>query len=191
FPETWQVESLWKPGDSIQLAIGQKDLLVTPLQMARFYATIANDGRLVQPHLLRWIEESAGRNRATAHVRRRYIAPPPRESGIDPGALSAVQQGLYAATHGADGTSTHVFDGFEVDVAGKTGTAEKFVPAAGRHVDQSWWCGYGPVEEPRLTVCVVIENGGFGGEAAAPAALKIFQRYFNAQGGNPSPVAAD
>src|SRR5205807_10131118 len=56
-PGHWQIDSLWKPGDSIQLAIGQKDLLVTPIQLARFYAMIANGGRLVTPHLLLDVEQ--------------------------------------------------------------------------------------------------------------------------------------
>ena len=188
---TNEVDRLWKPGDSIQLAIGQKDLLVTPLQMANFYSMIANDGRIVQPHLLRWIEESARENRENPLIRRRYVPPPPRDSRIDPSALAAVRQGLYEATHGAYGTSTHVFGTFEIDVAGKTGTAEKHVAEAGQLVDQSWFCGYAPVDRPELTVCVVIENGGFGGEAAAPAALKIFQRHFGKFGGNASAVAKD
>ena len=68
-------------------------------------------------------------------------------------------------------------------IAGKTGTAEKAVDVDGdgyaQMVDQSWWCGYGPTDKtPELVVCVVIENGGHGGTAAAPAALKVFENYF-------------
>ncbi|MFN2470899.1 MAG: penicillin-binding protein 2 [Gaiellaceae bacterium] len=190
-PCCWEQERLWKPGDSIQLAIGQKDLLVTPLQMASFYAMVANNGRMVQPHLLKWAER--GTDRTLPLVTRRYSGPAPRESGINPVALSAVQDGLYAATHGAYGTATAVFDGFPVSIAGKTGTAEKRVEqAGGALVDQSWFCGYGPTDAtPELAVCVVIENGGFGGEAAAPAALEIFQEYFHRQGGNVAPVPTD
>ena len=61
-------------------------------------------------------------------------------------------------------------------IAGKTGTAEKVVDGVYR--DQSWWCGYGPADAARLTVCAVIENGGFGAEAAAPAALEVFEQFF-------------
>jgi penicillin-binding protein 2 len=174
YPDTWQLERLWKPGDSIQLAIGQKDLLVTPLQMARFYALIANGGKLVTPYLLKQVE----RGDAKSPVILRAHAPvPPRAVGIDDGALYAVRQGLYAATHESYGTSAGVFGGFPIDVAGKTGTAEKIVDGALR--DQSWWCGYGPSVQAELVVCAVIENGGFGGEAAAPAALKVFEQWFD------------
>jgi penicillin-binding protein 2 len=192
-PCCWGVDSLWKPGDSVQLAIGQKDLTVTPLQMASFYSMIANGGKIVRPHLFRWMQEPGSRLSGPL-VRRRYSAPPPRESHIDQGALSVVQQGLYEATHGPNGTATSVFGSFPIPIAGKTGTAEKVVPDINPYsaTDQSWFCGYGPTQPvAKLAVCVVIENGGFGAEAAAPAALKIFQAFFNKSGGNVTSVHAD
>jgi penicillin-binding protein 2 len=175
FPDTWQVERLWKPGDSILLAIGQKDLAVTPLQMARFYAMIANDGKLVTPHLLQQIEQGDPKSPV---VLRRNVPARPRQVGISESALFAVQQGLYDAAHKSYGTSSGVFGSFRIPVAGKTGTAEKWSERDQRYIDQSWWCGYGPTENARLVVCAVIENGGFGAEAAAPAALKVFEKYF-------------
>jgi penicillin-binding protein 2 len=72
-----------------------------------------------------------------------------------------------------------VFSNFPVPIAGKTGTAQK-VPSSGQY-DQSWWCGYGPYGEttpPQLVVCALIENGGFGADAAAPAALQVFKQFF-------------
>jgi penicillin-binding protein 2 len=175
FPDTWRLERLWKPGDSILLAIGQKDLAVTPLQMARFYAMIANDGKLVTPHLLQQIEQGDPKSPV---VLRRHVPGPPRQVGISETALFAVQQGLYDAAHKSYGTSSGVFGSFRIPVAGKTGTAEKWSERDQRYIDQSWWCGYGPTENARLVVCAVIENGGFGAEAAAPAALKVFEKYF-------------
>jgi penicillin-binding protein 2 len=67
-----------------------------------------------------------------------------------------------------------------VSIAGKTGTAEKVVSLPGYLglQDQSWWCGYGPTEAAKLVVCAVIENGGHGGTAAAPAAAEVFSSYF-------------
>src|SRR5213596_3987815 len=76
-PKEWRVDRLWKPGDSIQLAIGQKDLLVTPLQMARFYAVLANGGKLVRPHLVDDVTEGGG-GHSQPRVVKHFIAPPPQ-----------------------------------------------------------------------------------------------------------------
>jgi penicillin-binding protein 2 len=178
------VDRIWKPGYSVQLAIGQGDLLVTPLQMARFYALIANGGKLVTPHLAEDVEQPTGDPRAP-HVLRRLATQTARPSGVDPAALRYVQDGLLAATHSPIGTSSGVFGSFPVSIAGKTGTAEKVVSLpgypAGHQENQSWWCGYGPTDDPTIVVCALIENGGHGGTAAAPAALKVFEEYFGEQ----------
>ena len=189
-PCCWRVDRLWKPGDSIQLTIGQKDIAVTPLQMARFYALIANGGKLVTPHVVSRVEESGGRNAAPTVVKS-FQPPPAQESGVDPGALAVIRQGLYDATHASDGTATSVFGQFPVPVAGKTGTAEKVVQlpgyATGLLLDQSWFCAYAPVDHPTITACAVIENGGHGGTAAAPAVLKLFEHFF----GTKAPAIGD
>jgi penicillin-binding protein 2 len=182
YPKTWQLERLWKPGDSIQLAIGQKDVLVTPMQMARFYAMVANGGKLVTPHVFR-SAEIPGPSGAEPQVVHAYVPAPPPESGADPAALQIVRDGLLRATHFPYGTSAGVFDSFPVPIAGKTGTAEKWSQRAGDHLDQSWWCGYGPADNAEIVVCAVIENGGHGSTAAAPAALKVFEEYFHVVGG--------
>jgi penicillin-binding protein 2 len=184
-PSNWQIDRLWKPGDSIQLAIGQKDLLVTPLQMTRFYALLANGGKLVKPHLVQDVQEGGGGHSAPRVVHR-FTAPVPLPVGIDPSNLAVVNDGLYQATHASYGTSMGVFGNFQPPIAGKTGTAQKIISMPGYtgEQDQSWWCGYGPAnstEPPQLVVCALIENGGFGAEAAAPAALKVFQQYFKEQ----------
>jgi penicillin-binding protein 2 len=181
-PKGWQIDRLWKPGDSIQLAIGQKDLLVTPMQMARFYSLIANGGRLVTPHVVADVEQP-GPNGQPPAVLRRFAPAPPLPSGVDPLALAVVRDGLYQATHTSYGTSSGVFANLPIPVAGKTGTAEKVVRLPGypngKLEDQSWWCGYGPSESPEIVVCAVIENGGHGGTAAAPAVLQVFEHFFH------------
>ncbi len=175
------VDRIWKPGYSIQLAIGQGDLLVTPLQMARFYALIANGGKLVTPHLAEDVEQS-GSDGQPLQVLRKFGAQPPQPVNVDPTALQYVRLGLEEATHASIGTSSGVFGNFKVDIAGKTGSAEKFVHVKGLpnaiKLNQSWWCGYGPFDAPTIVVCAMIENGGHGGSAAAPAALKVFEKYF-------------
>ena len=180
-PKYSEIDRIWKPGYSIQLGIGQGDLRVTPIQMARLYAAIANGGKLVTPHLTEDVEQPSGSS-SQPKILRGFGAPTPQPTKVDAGALKVVQDGLYAATHSSIGTSSGVFGSFPVAIAGKTGTAEKVVPLpgypAGHLESQSWWCGYGPVDSPTLVVCVLIENGGHGGTAAAPAALKVFEQYF-------------
>jgi penicillin-binding protein 2 len=186
-PLGWQVDSLWKPGDSIQLAIGQKDMLVTPIQMARFYALIANGGYLVTPHVLMDVENP---NKTPAPL----AAPPaPRKVGVDPAALRVVQQGLWEGTHLNFGTSYGVFGKFPVSIAGKTGTAEKTVTLPGYTglQNQSWWCGYGPTDNAKIVVCALIENGGHGGTAAAPAAMQVFAKFFGVTAQLAAPIHSD
>jgi penicillin-binding protein 2 len=178
----------WNPGDSIQLAIGQKDLLVTPLQMTAFYAMLANGGRIVTPHLVSGVEQPGGKGSPRV-VLRRFAPPPPKSAGVDPAALAAVRDGLYAATHSGNGTSSSVFSSYPVPISGKTGTAEKVVPLPGYPADhledQSWWCGWGPSDDARIVVCALIENGGHGSAAAAPAALRMFESYFGVEAAAP------
>jgi len=169
------IDKLWKPGNSIQLAIGQGDLTVTPLQMARFYALLANGGKLVTPHVLMEVENPTGRAVPVPS------SPAPQAVHVDPAALAVVRKGLWEATHLSFGTSYSVFGKFPVSIAGKTGTAEKVVSLPGflGLQDQAWWCGYGPTENAKLVVCALIENGGHGGTAAAPAAAQVFSAFFH------------
>ena len=175
------VDRIWKPGYSIQMAIGQGQMLVTPLQMTRLYAMIANGGNLVTPHIAEDVESTATSGEQ-GRALRRFGAQPPEPTGVDPTALRVVQQGLEEATHASIGTGSGVFGSFPVDIAGKTGSAEKNVTLPGdkypRNLTQSWWCGYGPYDAPTIVVCAMIENGGHGGTSAAPAALQVFEEYF-------------
>ncbi len=186
----------WNPGNSIQLSIGQQDVQVTPLQMARFYAMIANGGKLVTPYVISQVETAAPNGQSPV-VERRFAPDPPKEVGVDPAALAVVRDGLYSATHSTYGTSSGVFASFPVPIAGKTGTAEKVVQIpgypAGHTEDQSWWCGYGPAqtEAPRIVVCAVIENGGHGSTAAAPAALRVFEKFFGVKAASQTLVSTD
>lgn len=181
------VDKAWNPGDSIQLAIGQKDIAVTPLQMARFYALLANGGSLVTPYVVAAVDRP-GANGQPPVVLRRFAPNPPQSAGVDRSAVDIIGQGLFAATHSAKGTSSGVFGSYPVPIAGKTGTAEKVVPLPGYPPDhlenQSWWCGWGPYQQAEynghgpIVVCALIENGGHGSVAAAPAALEVFEKWF-------------
>ena len=194
------IDRAWNPGDSIQLAIGQKDIAVTPLQCTRFYAMLANGGKLVTPYVVSAITQP-GASAGDSVVVRRFQADPPRDVGLDRQAVQFVREGLYAATHAAQGTSSGVFGAYPVPIAGKTGTAEKVVALpgypAGHLEDQSWWCGWGPYDlaessgRSPIVVCALIENGGHGGTAAAPAALRVFEKWFGVKAPAPLVVSSD
>jgi penicillin-binding protein 2 len=153
----------WTVGDSINLAVGQGDLQADPLQMAVAYATIANGGDVVRPHVAMRVEDPSGQ------VIQEIAPAPRRHVEIDPASRDAIMDGLRAAAMEPGGTSYGVFGGFPVQIAGKTGTAEKGI---GR-LDQSWYVALAPADDPQYVVAVTIEEGGFGAEAAAPAAAQI------------------
>lgn len=158
----------WSAGDNIQLATGQGDLQTNPLQMAVAYATVANGGTVVTPHVGKEIQDAAGR------VLMEFAPKPRRRIHIDPEYRAVILEGLHEAAQAPGGTSYEVFGGFPVDVAGKTGTAQRV-----GHADQSWYMVLAPYPDPKIVTAVTIEEGGFGAEAAAPAALQILEAYFN------------
>src|SRR5205823_8036403 len=88
--------------------------------------------------------------------------------------LSAIHDGLYMAAHSPGGTSASLFANFPIPVAGKTGTAES---GAGRG-DHSWYASWAPANNPKVVVVVLIAHGGFGAQAAGPAAKEIYQAFF-------------
>jgi penicillin-binding protein 2 len=145
---------------------------------------LANGGNVVTPHVVSGVEQPGGKGSPRV-VLRRFAPRAPQPSGVDPGALEAIRDGLYLATHSRSGTASGVFANFAVPISGKTGTAEKIVQLPGYpsdHLeDQSWFCGWGPSDSARIVVCALIENGGHGSTAAAPAALRVFERFFNVE----------
>jgi penicillin-binding protein 2 len=180
--EEGETERPWSAGDNVQLATGQGDLQTNPLQMAIAYAALANGGKIVTPHVGLEIEDAAGR------VLKEFAPPAQRQVEIDPASRDAILGGLHEAAQVPGGTSYGVFGGFPVPVAGKTGTAQR--PP---HADQSWYIVLAPYPDPRIVTAVTFEEGGFGAESAAPAALAILEAYFDkpaiavggANGGSP------
>jgi penicillin-binding protein 2 len=161
----------WTPGDNINLAVGQGDLQSNPLQMAVAYSSVANGGRIVTPHIGLRVEDNDGR------ILQQIEPGARRRAGMSASTRAAIMQGLRAAANDPGGTSTGVFEGFPITVAGKTGTAER-----GAQGDQSWYVVAAPANDPRIVVAVTIERGGFGAEAAAPAARRILAAYFGIKG---------
>jgi penicillin-binding protein 2 len=167
-----QTDRPWTVGDNINLAVGQGDLQADPLQMATAYAAIANGGTIVTPHLGDSVDNAAGQ------VVEEIRPAPKRHLDIKPEYRQAILAGLHMAAQSPGGTSYKVFGGFPIPVAGKTGTAERPGQA-----DQSWYVVFAPYPNPRIVTAVTIERGGFGADAAAPAAEEILSRYFQVRPG--------
>jgi penicillin-binding protein 2 len=173
------VDRPWTAGDDVNLSVGQGDLQADPLQMAVAYATIANGGDVVRPHVAQQIEDGSGR------VIQEIRPDPRRHVDISPEYRQAIMDGLHAAAMEPGGTSYPIFGGSKVDIAGKTGTAERGVMP-----DQSWYVALAPYPDPEIVVAVTIERGGFGADSAAPATSQILSAYLGEKPGGAPPVSS-
>ncbi len=172
----------WQMGETISLAIGQGFNLVTPLQLANAYATLANGGTLYRPRLVKQLESSDG------HVIKVY---PPEKQGVlpvRPENIQIINQGLWGAVNERGGTG-YILKRKEQDVCGKTGTAQVIgLPqdAKARKAkrvsvdfrDHALFVCFAPYGNPEIVVAVILENAGHGGSAAAPVARKVIDTYF-------------
>ncbi|HJU24163.1 MAG TPA: penicillin-binding protein 2 [Casimicrobiaceae bacterium] len=168
----------WYLGDSISAGIGQGYNAFTPMQLAHAIAMIANDGVGYTPHLVKSIMNvKTGELRETAHE-------PSSRLDVRPADLAVIKRALAGVPK--EGTSAAAFKDAKYASAGKTGTAQLFSLKGEKysehHVeermrDHAWYEAYAPADNPRIAVAVLVENGGFGAQAAAPIARKVFDRY--------------
>jgi penicillin-binding protein 2 len=165
-----QAGTPYTEGQAVNLAVGQGALQVSPLQLAVAYSTLINGGKVVRPH----VGEAVIRN----GVRHKLHFPPVRRVKLSP-YTSAIREGVYEAANNPSGTSFPVFGGFPIKIAGKTGTAETCGVSC---PDHSWYASWAPASSPRLVVVAMVEKGGFGAQAAAPVAKKIYEAYFHLHG---------
>ena len=159
----------WSIGDNINLAVGQGDVQVTPLQLAVAYSAIANYGKVVRPHLGLDVEEPDGT------VLQKIDPAPARQMPVNRSDLDLIRAGLHDAAQTAGGTSDDVFGNFPEQVYGKTGTAQY-----NNQQDYSWYACFVPPSATTKPIVVVVwvEQGGFGAVAAAPAARQILSQWF-------------
>jgi penicillin-binding protein 2 len=185
---TWKKQAMrqpWHSGDTILVAIGQSYNLMTPLQLANMTATVANGGKLYHPFLIKRIEEPSGKTIKTNFPQ--LI----RTLTVRPQTLETVRQGLWGAVNEPRGTGEQARSFVpEVEVAGKTGTAqvislakykenrEKKEIKNNENEDHAWFVAYAPFSAPQLAIAVLVEHGGHGGSVAAPLAKAIVDRYF-------------
>lgn len=172
----------WYLGDTISSSVGQGYVQMTPLQMARAMAMIANNGQLVQPYLYRQSSPS-----------------PPRVAAFKPNYLQAIKQALEKVTQPGGTAYSTVGQGAAYGIAGKTGTAQvsklKYDEEGNRLKnedlpkklrDHAWFVGYAPLQGlPRVSIAVIVENGGSGGKVAGPIVRQVLDKYMELYAPNP------
>ena len=172
-------DQIWFPGETVNFGVGQGYLLVTPLQLAHMAAELAERGRSFQPRVVMGLRDANGTIVRNAPISQRGA------TGISDADWALVLRGMIGAT--TYGTAAAIFKGARYDAAGKTGTAQVFSVAQGakynektvaeRLRDHAWFIAFAPAEAPRIAICVLVENGGFGASAAAPIARKVMDTY--------------
>jgi penicillin-binding protein 2 len=166
----------WSVGDNMHLAVGQGDLVTSPLQMAVAYSTLTNafmsggEGTVVTPHLGLEVDDGTG------GLVQALSPPPARHVRLNYSDLSLVMEGIHNAASQPGGTSFDVWNGWDQSqhpVYGKTGTAQREPKE-----DQSWYMCYVADPQRPIVIAVTVEQGGFGAETAAPVARLIASRWF-------------
>ncbi len=168
--ETGQIVDPKTDGDAVQQGIGQGDMLVTPLQVVRFTAAIANGGTLYRPQLIEKITNSGGVTMSSFAPESQGTLP------ISATTLADVQMAMRGVVSSRNGTAREALGDFSVPVYGKTGTAEN--PMGNSH---AWFTGYTQANRkdlPDIAVTVIVENGGEGSEVAAPIFRRILETYY-------------
>ncbi len=171
----WKIQAKgegWAPGDTVNLAIGQGELLVTPLQVATMMAAVGNGGILYQPQVVEMI--------AADPSSPDWSFEPTAVAQLPVGAenLDVIRDSLHKVTSVSYGTAYQAFEGLEIPVAGKTGTAE-----SGQQNPHAWFAGYAPAEDPEIAIAVIVEHTGEGSTYAAPLFREVVEAYFGIEPG--------
>ena len=161
----------WSYAFAVNLSIGQGEVQITPLQMLRLYAAVANGGYLLRPQLVREYGLLDQRTR----VAQRDVM---RDTQIDPANLAIIQQGMCDVVGSRSGTAGFQFlysPLLDVGVCGKTGTAQV---SGDDELPHSWFLAYAPAKDPQIAIVTMIENAGEGSQVAAPLTRNILEYYF-------------
>ncbi|MBP9713197.1 MAG: penicillin-binding protein 2 [Sterolibacterium sp.] len=168
----------WYAGETISIGIGQGYNTYTPIQLAQATAALANNGTLFRPHLVKYITDArSGSMKPIEPYPLRRI--PLRQENID-----VIKQAMVGVNK--EGTAARAFAGAEYVSAGKTGTAQVFSLKGEKYTehkvherlrDHALFIAFAPADQPKIALAVLVENGGFGAQAAAPIARQVLDYY--------------
>ena len=165
---SWYKEGGWKAPTIISNAIGQGEVLTTPIQLANFTAAIANRGYYYTPHFLRSVSGDS--------IQQKFLR---KNTSIDPEHFEVVIDGMHKVVERGTARIARIKG---IEVCGKTGTAENFTKIDGvktQLTDHSIFVAFAPKEDPKIAIAVFIENGYWGGRWAAPIASLMLEQYIN------------
>lgn len=170
----------WYVSDTISSAIGQSFNNFTPVQMAKYISMLANGGKNIDVTLVKTIQNADGtevpREEINQYVNQRLgVADSDEQISIKPENLQAVLEGMRGVTSEAGGTAYSYFKNFNIELGGKTGSAQ--AGRNGEKITNAWFVGFAPFEDPEIAVVVLVENGGSGGYTAE-AARNVIAQYF-------------
>lgn len=162
------------PVDLAFAGIGQAQQF-TPLELAQYVATIANNGVRLQPHLLKAVYQPNMQQKLTAQDKpvEQFVTKVQADLHIAPQYMKIVQRGMYGVINNPNGTGYYAFQGAPYKAAGKTGTAQLY-----GNLDNSVFIAYAPYDNPQVAVAVMVPGGGYGADIAAPVARAMIDTYF-------------
>lgn len=159
----------WQGGDYTNIAIGQGDILVTPLQMCSVYMGIANRGTVWTPHVLRGVLGRGDNGSMLEYQPKTHVTPTE-----DPSYMDLVHSGLEGVIYEESASMTAHFTNMTTRVAGKTGTGEH-----GNTTPTAWFCAFAPADDPKYAISAVIDKGGYGSTSAMYVVRDILGAIFN------------
>ena len=169
----------WNPGETISAAIGQSYNTFTPLQMAKYVAMIANGGKRIDVTIVKSIVNSDGsevsRNEYESYVKEKLGLEDDdsEELSFNQANIEAIKEGMRGVTSESGGTAYSTFKNFNIEVGGKTGSAQTGVTGK----TNAWFVGFAPFDDPEIAIVVFVRNGGHGGYTAE-VARDIIAQYF-------------
>ena len=173
-----------RAGDAVNFSIGQGDTLVTPLRLAQIYAAIANNGTYYKPQVARAIVDVDGK------LIKEFKPEVADTIKVEQSTWDFLHRGLRMVV--TRGTAAGVFSGFPVEVSGKTGTAQVFGknPNGSAKDDTSWFASYGPTQDPKYAVVMMVSQGGFGASTSGLGVRNIYETLFGVSGNKVNPEKA-
>jgi penicillin-binding protein 2 len=173
-----------RAGDAVNFSIGQGDTVITPLKLTQMYAAIANGGKILRPSIAKAVVSTDGK--VIKKIEPEQLGTLP----ATPATLKFLQQSFREVV--TAGTGTGAFAGFPIAVSGKTGTAQVFGRNANGSLksDTSWFASFGPTQNPRYAVVMMVSQGGFGASVSGVGVRKIYETLFGVTGSRIDPAKA-